>query len=81
MIALVRWTVGSSPGRIDRMAAAAEIGGSWRTLETVAVLGAWAVAGALVMPVVLRRHDPQAWVRAHHVDWDAPVVPVPVSAG
>ncbi len=36
-------------------AAAAEIGGSWRTLETVAVLGAWAVAGALVMPVVLRR--------------------------
>ena len=29
----------------------------------------------LVMPVVLRRHDPQAWVRAHHVDWDAPAVP------
>ena len=36
-------------------AAAAEIGGSWRTLETVLVLGAWAVAGALVMPMVLRR--------------------------
>ena len=35
----------------------------------------------LVMPVVLRRHDPQAWVRAHHVDWDAPVVPAPVPAG
>ena len=36
-------------------AAAAEIGGSWRTLETVAVLGAWAVAGAIVTPIVLRR--------------------------
>ena len=34
---------------------AAEIGGSWRTLETVAVLGAWAVLGALVAPALLRR--------------------------
>ena len=33
----------------------AEIGGSWRTLETVAVLGAWAVVGALVAPALLRR--------------------------
>ena len=36
-------------------AAAAENGGSWRTIETVAVLGAWAVAGAIVTPIVLRR--------------------------
>jgi len=36
-------------------AAAAELGGSWRTLETVAVLGAWAVVGALVTPSLLRR--------------------------
>jgi ABC-2 type transport system permease protein len=36
-------------------AVAVEIGESWRTLETVAVLGAWAVAGALITPVVLRR--------------------------
>jgi ABC-2 type transport system permease protein len=36
-------------------AAAAEIDGSWRTLETVAVLGAWAVVGAIVTPIVLRR--------------------------
>jgi ABC-2 type transport system permease protein len=36
-------------------AAALEIGGSWRTAETVAVLGLWAVAGALLTPVVLRR--------------------------
>ncbi|WP_322938371.1 ABC transporter permease [Nocardioides bizhenqiangii] len=36
-------------------AAAVEAGGSWRTLETVAVLGVWAVAGALVTPVLLRR--------------------------
>ena len=36
-------------------AAALEIGGSWRTLETVLVLGAWAVVGALVVPALLRR--------------------------
>lgn len=36
-------------------AAALELTGSWRTLETVLVLAAWAVAGALVAPVVLRR--------------------------
>ena len=32
----------------------------------------------LVMPVVLRRRDPTAWMRAHAVDWDAPA---PVPAG
>jgi len=32
----------------------AEIGDSWRTWETVAVLGAWAVVGALVAPALLR---------------------------
>jgi ABC-2 type transport system permease protein len=36
-------------------AAALEVGGSWRTWETVGVLGAWAVAGILVTPMVLRR--------------------------
>lgn len=36
-------------------AAALEVGGSWRTGQTVAVLGAWAVAGMLVTPAVLRR--------------------------
>ena len=36
-------------------AAALEITGTWRTWQTVAVLGAWAVVGALVTPVVLRR--------------------------
>jgi ABC-2 type transport system permease protein len=36
-------------------AAALELGGSWRTLETVLVLGAWAVVGAVVTPLVLRR--------------------------
>lgn len=33
----------------------AEIGDSWRAWETVAVLGAWAVVGALVAPALLRR--------------------------
>jgi ABC-2 type transport system permease protein len=32
-----------------------EIGRSWRHLETVGVLGAWAVLGLLLAPVVLRR--------------------------
>ncbi|MET7396558.1 ABC transporter permease [Dactylosporangium sp. NPDC005572] len=36
-------------------AAAVEIGGTWRHLETAAVLGAWAVAGLVVAPLVLRR--------------------------
>jgi ABC-2 type transport system permease protein len=36
-------------------AAVIEIGGSWRTGETALVLGAWAVAGILVVPGVLRR--------------------------
>lgn len=36
-------------------AAALEIGASWRTLETVGVLGAWAVLGLLLAPKVLRR--------------------------
>lgn len=36
-------------------AASIEVGGSWRTYETVAVLGAWAVVGAVLTPIVLRR--------------------------
>jgi ABC-2 type transport system permease protein len=34
--------------------AVAEIGESWRHLETVGVLGAWAIAGLIVAPMVLR---------------------------
>jgi ABC-2 type transport system permease protein len=36
-------------------AAAVELAGSWRHPETAAVLGAWALAGLLVAPAVLRR--------------------------
>jgi ABC-2 type transport system permease protein len=36
-------------------AAALEIGGHWRTLEAVGVLGAWAAVGLLLGPVLLRR--------------------------
>lgn len=36
-------------------AAAVELSGSWQHLETVGVLGAWAVAGLVLAPVVLRR--------------------------
>lgn len=34
---------------------AAEIGDSWRTLEMLAVLGAWAVIGLVLAPIMLRR--------------------------
>ena len=40
---------------LPEAAAALEVGGSWRTGPTVLVLAAWAVAGLLVAPVVLRR--------------------------
>ncbi|MFC0627839.1 ABC transporter permease [Kribbella deserti] len=36
-------------------AVAIEIGASWRHVETVAVLGIWAVLGLLIAPIVLRR--------------------------
>jgi ABC-2 type transport system permease protein len=36
-------------------AATVELSGSWRHLETAAVLGAWALAGLLLAPAVLRR--------------------------
>jgi ABC-2 type transport system permease protein len=35
--------------------ASVEIGHSWRHLETVGVLGAWALVGLVVAPIVLRR--------------------------
>ncbi len=35
--------------------AAVEFGQSWRHLETLGVLGAWAVAGLILAPIVLRR--------------------------
>jgi ABC-2 type transport system permease protein len=35
--------------------AAVEFGHSWRHLETVGVLGAWAIVGLVVAPMVLRR--------------------------
>ena len=40
---------------LPEAAASLEIGGSWRTTQTVVVLLTWAVVGALVMPRVLRR--------------------------
>jgi ABC-2 type transport system permease protein len=32
-----------------------EIGHSWRHLETLGVLGAWATVGLILAPIVLRR--------------------------
>ncbi|WP_078948353.1 ABC transporter permease [Streptomyces bicolor] len=47
----------------------AEIGESWRHLETAGVLGAWAVAGLLLAPSVLRRmarHESGAAMAERH---------------
>jgi ABC-2 type transport system permease protein len=36
-------------------AASLELTGTWRTLETILVLGAWAIVGMVVTPIILRR--------------------------
>lgn len=40
---------------LPESAVVAEIGDSWRTLETIAVLGIWAAIGLLLAPMLLRR--------------------------
>jgi ABC-2 type transport system permease protein len=47
--------VGMRSALLPDAAAAVEITGTWRHLETAAVLGAWAVVGLVLAPVVLRR--------------------------
>jgi ABC-2 type transport system permease protein len=47
--------LGIRSGLLPDAAAAVELSGSWRHLETAAVLGTWALAGLLIAPVVLRR--------------------------
>lgn len=47
--------LGTRSALLPDAAVAAEIGESWRTLETVGVLGVWAVVGLLLAPPILRR--------------------------
>ncbi|WP_188191298.1 ABC transporter permease [Nonomuraea sp. SYSU D8015] len=47
--------LGMRSALLPNSAVAVEIGESWRHLETAGVLGAWAVLGLLVAPMVLRR--------------------------
>jgi ABC-2 type transport system permease protein len=47
--------LGMRSGLLPDGMAVAEIGESWRHLETVGVLGAWAILGYVVAPMVLRR--------------------------
>jgi ABC-2 type transport system permease protein len=47
--------LGMRSALLPAAAASVELGGSWRHLETVGVLGAWAVLGLLVAPIVLHR--------------------------
>ncbi len=47
--------VGMRWGFLPGEAGALELGGQWRVLEAVGVLGAWALAGLILAPIVLRR--------------------------
>lgn len=52
----IYWSgLGMRSAMLPADAVTVEIGESWRHVETAAVLGAWAVAGLLIAPVVLRR--------------------------
>jgi len=47
--------LGMRSAQLPASMAAAEIEGSWRHLETVGVLGLWAIVGLVLAPIVLRR--------------------------
>lgn len=47
--------IGTRSAFLPDEAAAIELTGTWRTLETILVLGAWAIVGMIVTPIVLRR--------------------------
>lgn len=47
--------LGARSAMLPESMAAVEIGESWRTAEMFAVLGAWAVLGMVLAPIVLRR--------------------------
>lgn len=47
--------LGARSAMLPAEMAAAEIGDSWRALEMFAVLGAWAVMGMVLAPILLRR--------------------------
>ncbi|TCP54973.1 ABC-2 type transport system permease protein [Tamaricihabitans halophyticus] len=47
--------IGMRSALLPDSAMAAEIGESWRQLETIGVLGAWAILGLLLAPTILRR--------------------------
>jgi len=52
----IYWTgLGMRSAFLPESLASVEIGGSWRHLETVGVLGIWAAVGLVLAPVVLRR--------------------------
>jgi ABC-2 type transport system permease protein len=60
--------LGTRPALLPANLASVEIGHSWRHLATFGVLSAWAVAGLLVAPILLRRwraaSPGRAWPRA-----------------
>ena len=54
-------------GRAERVVAQ-----GFRTSSAKAPPAVGRVVRDLVMPLVLRRGDPQAWMRDHHLEWDEP---------
>jgi 2-polyprenyl-6-methoxyphenol hydroxylase-like FAD-dependent oxidoreductase len=63
--------------RTRRARAERVVAHGWRTSTAKSPPAVGRLVRDLVMPVVLRRAasrgtDPQAWMRRHHVDWDAP---------
>jgi ABC-2 type transport system permease protein len=48
-------SLGMRSALLPDAAGSVELGGSWRHLETFGVLGAWAVLGLILAPIVLRR--------------------------
>jgi ABC-2 type transport system permease protein len=52
----VYWVgLGARTAMLPAHMVAAELGGSWRTVEMFAVLGVWAAIGLALAPVLLRR--------------------------
>jgi len=47
--------LGMRSAMLPDSAVVVELGNSWRHLETLGVLGVWAIIGLLLAPVVLRR--------------------------
>ncbi|WP_432496592.1 FAD-dependent oxidoreductase [Kineococcus gypseus] len=66
--------------RARRARAEKVVATGWRTSSAKSPGAVGRFMRDLVLPLVLRgAGDPHAWMRRHHVDWDAPAGPAPLS--